>query len=244
MALFRTLHGAPKFLTTQDRRWLRKNYPELSIKGENVLGKVNFTATYNDKSGHFLVLKEGVINNVGGKLLRGNFDVGIRRRTKIVWSALPAVYVKEVDPVSDRHFNQLDKSACLCSPLEEKEFLTPEFQFQKFFEELLIPFLYGQAFYSLEDRWPWSEYTHGLSGLLESYLKISDPLEAQECVQKLSLDKSWPKIKSALIQKAEIKGHLPCFCPKADRIRRCHPNAWMGLKKLRYDIQNKDILIP
>lgn len=244
MALFHTLRGAPKLLTTRDRKWLRRNYPELSVRNGNILGNVSFAATYNSRSGHFLILKKDIINNVGGKLLRGKFDISIQWRTKIVWSALPAVYVKEIDPVSDRHFNQLDKSACLCSPLEEKEFLTPEFKFQKFFEELLIPFLYGQAFYSLEGSWPWSEYTHGVPGLLESYLNISNSLEAQECVQKLSLDKSWPKIKSTLVQKTEIKGHLPCFCPKADKIRRCHPNAWMGLKKLRYDIQNKNISIP
>ena len=38
----------------------------------------------------------------------------------------------------------------------------------------------------------------------------------------------WPDIKRALAQKPHMKGHLPCFCEKRDKIRRCHPARWQG----------------
>jgi hypothetical protein len=49
-------------------------------------------------------------------------------------------------------------------PLEEDDFLDPEFQFRLFLERLVIPFLYGQAFYSANGRWPWIEYDNGELG--------------------------------------------------------------------------------
>ena len=70
-------------------------------------------------------------------------------------------------------------------------------------------------------------------------------MKAQECVQKLSLDRAaWPRIKLALIQKSNIKGHTPCFCPNMDHIRRCHPNAWKGIRQLKQDVKEHGVNIP
>lgn len=234
----------PDFLTAETKRWIRRKYPQLSIREGGVSGAVSFTATHNDESGLFQIIEKGAANDIGGRLLSGKFNISIQERTKKVWSNLPAVYVEKVDPLPERHFNQMDKSACLCSPFDEDKFLVPQLQFEKFFEELVIPFLYGQAYYSLEKRWPWPDLMHGATGLLEAYYRKNDPIKAGECVQKLSLDATWSGVKSALAQKSEVKGHLLCFCPKADKIRRCHPDAWKGLQKLRCDIKAQKISIP
>ncbi len=68
---------------------------------------------------------------------------------------------------------------------------------------------------------------------------------AQDCLDKLSKQdkQTWERVQAALQQKSEIKGHTPCFCPKMDHIRRCHPNAWKGILKLREDIKNQNIVI-
>src|ERR1700727_2238404 len=52
--------------------------------------------------------------------------------------------------------------------------LSGAFQIRAFLEQLVIPFLYGQVFYSSKNRWPWAEYAHGATGILEAYSKTRD----------------------------------------------------------------------
>jgi hypothetical protein len=239
----RDLLGLP-LLEDGDRQWVARRYPGLTVDGDSVRGTVEINATYNAKADRFQILRDGVEDTVGGLRLAGGFSIEIRVRSDVVYSRLPALYVRGMEATADRHFSQQDKSACLCSPLEEDDFLLPNLNFQKFFEELVVPFLYGQLFYSKEGYWPWTEYAHGATGLLESYLRVGDPAKAQTCLSKLALDVNWPRIRSALMQRGPIKGHTPCFCPKMDFIRRCHPDAWKGIRELRDHIESQSIPVP
>jgi hypothetical protein len=237
--------GALIVLKTEDEHWLRDSYPGLTLDGKSVSGHVKFNATYNREFNRFLILADGVIDTVGGLALSGEFRIRIKERADKTASALPAVYVEEVDVVPERHFNPADRSACLCSSLEETDFFQPEFQFRLFLEQLVVPFLYGQISYSQTGRWPWSEYAHGAIGLLESYSDIADRSKAEDCLRRLAHDRNvWPSIKAALQQKPYIKGHTPCFCPKMDKIRRCHPKALRGVLELQRDIRVSGIPIP
>jgi hypothetical protein len=231
-------------ISDKDKDWLTQKYPKLKPTPNEISGEIEFTGNYNSEKNCFRILNDSESNHeVGGITLRGKFRIRIQERENKYLSQLPAVYVEGVDPLPSRHFNQTDKSACLCSPLEEEEFLSQGFSLQLFLQKLVIPFLYGQIFYSNKGYWPWTEYSHGVVGLLESYLKVNDPSKAQDCLNKLSRqDKpGWERVKLALRQKSEIKGHTPCFCPKTDHIRRCHPAAWKGVSKLRQDIKDKNI---
>jgi hypothetical protein len=229
----------------EDEQWLSETYPGLLPNAKGVAGTVEVNATYNSRSNRFLILAGGVANTVGGLALSGEFRIRIEERSDKVISALPALYVEEIEVIADRHFSGIDKSACLCSPLEEHEFLEPELQFRLFLEELVIPFLYGQIFYSLEKRWPWPEYAHGAAGLLEAYSAVADPAKARECLRQLTQDKNaWPRIRAALKQKPYVKGHTPCFCPKMDQIRRCHLDALRGALQLQRDVRVLAIPIP
>lgn len=202
-------------LTKEDEQWLGKTYPGLTPNAKGVAGTIEFNATYNGQDNRFLVLADDVADKVGGVALSGRLRIRIEERSDKSISALPAVYIEEVDQVDDRHFSRIDKSACLCSPLEENEFLEHGLQFRAFLERLVVPFLYGQIFYSLEGRWPWSEYAHGAAGLLEAYSVIADPAKARECLRQLTQDKNaWPRIRAALQQKPYVKGHTPCFLPQ------------------------------
>jgi hypothetical protein len=192
----------------------------------------------------FKFLKKIYVTKFGGVKLNGSFKINVEERSDKAFSDLPALYVENVDTSMDRHFSQRDKSGCLCSPLEENEFLFPTFRFQPFIEELIIPFLYGQLYFTSKRRWPWQDLAHGGSGLLESYFRLADPSKAKECIQRLSHVADWVQIKRVLMQKSEIKGHTPCFCPQKDYIRRCHPEAWKGIQKLRYDIKEFGLNIP
>jgi hypothetical protein len=230
-------------LTTKDEEWLRSAYPGLVPINGGVAGVVEFRATYNRQINRFLILGDSVVDDVGGVGLSVAFRVRIEDRVNKSISRLPAVYLDDVDATEDRHFNQADKSACLCSPLEEDEFLRPELQFRPLLEQIIIPFLYGQAFYSVHGHWPWAEYGHGAVGLLESYALIHDKGRAEDCLRALAQDRAWPQIRAALQQKS-IKGHTSCFCKVAAHIRRCHPRAWEGIARLQEDIRKSAIRLP
>jgi hypothetical protein len=224
--------------------WLRERYPSLTVAGEILSGRIHFKAGYDSSINQFYSIEEGALDPAGALILSGAFRIHIEPRADRSTSRLPALRVDGIDPIADRHFNGADKSACLCSPLEEDEFLQPELQFRLFLEQLVIPFLYGQIYFSLYGRWPWAEYAHGATGVLEAYAKIPDQNHAEECLRLLSKDSQWPMIRSALRQKPYMKGHGPCFCSSGDKFRRCHSAALKGALQLQRDLDAIGIVIP
>jgi hypothetical protein len=216
----------------------------LALTDAGLAGVIKFRAAFDSDSGLFQILEDDLRTEGPGLVLEGEFAVRVEARTSRSFSALPAVYVEEIESCSACHFGP-DKSACLCSALEEDEFLIPDLQFQMFFERLVIPFLYGQVFYSLNQRWPWSEYAHGATGLLESYGRLSQPSKLDSFLQTLAqCQDAWPAIRAALLRKDYIRGHTACFCEKQDQIRRCHPGALEGIRLLQKDIRDAKKAIP
>jgi hypothetical protein len=231
-------------LKKDDEEWLREKYPGLLSAEAGVAGVIKFNASYDTGSSQFSLIAENVTDDTTGLILAGEFKVRIEERTAKIHSALPALYLEDIEPTADRHFGW-DKSACLCSPLEEDEFLTPDLQFRLFIEQLVIPFLYGQLFYSINQRWPWSEYAHYATGLLESYGRYPDSTKAERILQALAQYRDiWPAIRIALLQRDYIKGHTLCFCERKDQLRRCHPGALKGIRQLHHDILELKIAIP
>jgi hypothetical protein len=222
-------------LTAEDKVWLQGAHPGLTLNGDGVVGKVRFRAAYNAAINLFLI-GEPDTTEAGYTILDCDFPIRIAEREELVYSALPALYIEGADPNLDRHISY-DKSACLCSPLEEAEFLAPQFPFRPYFEKLVLPFLYGQAYFSLHGRWPWPEYAHSVVGILESYSKYPGADKVRACLDVLMKCKiDWPAVQSALSQRDYVKGHTPCFCKKKDQIRRCHPGALQGIQRLRREI--------
>ncbi|MGA2605959.1 MAG: hypothetical protein ABSD89_05980 [Halobacteriota archaeon] len=231
-------------LKESDEQWLHDTHPALIPAGNSITGAIEFRASYGQQSNRFSILADHAADPIDAVTLSDAFQIRIEERSDKSDSRLPALYVQGIDPTPERHFNQRDKSACLCSPFDENDFLEPEFQFRPFFEQLVIPFLYGQVFCSSKGHWPWAEYAHGATGILEAYSKVRDQNRAQQCLQKLAQDMSWPKIQSALRQKPYVKGHTPCFCLRMDQIRRCHPVALEGALRLQRDLRALGIPIP
>jgi len=231
-------------LNETDEAWLRSTYPALVSLGDAVTGTIDFRASYNRDTNRFLILDDQLPDQTAGIALSGSFQIRIENRREDSTSQLPALYVQGIDPIPDRHVNPADTSACLCSPLEEREFLQPEFQFRAFLEQLVIPFLYGQLFYASEGRWPWAEYAHGATGILESYFKVPDRSRVEECLRQLLRDANWPRIRPALQQQPYIRGHTLCFCKKMDQIRRCHPAALQGARRLQQDLRTLGVQVP
>jgi hypothetical protein len=232
-------------LTTSDKQWLTERYPGLEIADTKVAGEVQFIATYNKETGRFLQIEHGTVDGVGGLRLSGTFRITIAARTELRDSRLPALMVEGVDTIADRHFNRSDSSACMCNPLEEDEYLEPSFDFQRYFKELVIPFLYGQLYFTQEGHWPWFDYAHGGLGTIEAFSKNPTRAKAEECIQRISRELPfWRIIKPLLLQKSNIKGHTLCTCPRHDHLRRCHPTALTGLRVLKKTVSEQGIDLP
>ena len=235
--------GATTMPQPGDEEWLRERHPGLTVGGGILSGSIQFKAGYDAKINQFFPIEEGATVSTDAVILSGTFKIRIEPRANRSTSRLPALYVDGIEPADNRHFNPADKSACLCSPLEEDDFLQPELQFRIFLEQLVIPFLYGQVYFSSYGRWPWAEYAHGATGVLEAYAKIRDQKHAEECLRLLSQDPEWPMIRPALGQKPYIKGHIPCFCSSGDKFRRCHSAALKGALQLQRDLNALGIII-
>jgi hypothetical protein len=236
--------GALAMLTESDEQWLREQHPALITARRSVAGTIDFRANYDHGNNRFLILHGESVSQVEGVTLSGTFQIRIEERTDKSTSQLPALYVEGIETTPDRHFNQRDNSACLCSPFDEPDFLQPQFQFPIFLEQLVVPFLYGQVYYSSRGNWPWAEYAHGAAGILEAYSKIDDQNRVEECLLQLVQDSSWSRIQSALRQEPYIKGHTPCFCTNMDQLRRCHPRALEGVRRLQQHLKTRGIPVP
>lgn len=230
-----------RMLKETDEEWLRESHPALIRTGGVIAGEIRFRASYNAQTNIFRIVSEDAWEESGTITLAGVFQIRIEERRDESISRLPALHIEGMEPIPDRHFNQQDKSACLCSPFDEDAFLQPELQFRLFLERLIIPFLYGQVFYSSHGRWPWAEYAHGGTGILEAYCRFRDANRAEQCLARLKQDRKWPSIQSALRQTPHIKGHTLCFCEQMDQIRRCHPIALQGALLLQQDLRKRAI---
>lgn len=235
-------HGAPSskkmiILTEEDRIWLSLEHPHLRVDTNEISGILRFTAVYDELNNKFFQIEKETKDTVVGVQLSGSFTISVKDRTNTTLSRLPALYVEGIEPISNRHFNPLDRSACLCSPLEEEKIINSKFDFTLFMKRLVIPFLYGQTFYTLKDRWPWAEYAHGVVGILESYDRIRNPKKIRECLLRLTQDlDAWLIIKIELLLQGSIKSDLPCFCKSGKSISICHKNALSGIRRLKNDV--------
>lgn len=224
-------------LTESDESWLQKCHPELALSPHGIAGTINTVATYNPETNLFQILYNGSPDQVGGVRLRTFFGVRLEERADTSISWLPALYVKDVKPTANRHFVQTDHSACLCSPFEEDKFVAGGLAFIPFFEQLVIPFLYGQEFYSHTGRWPWAEYAHGATGLLEAYAGLANSSKVEECFRRILLETNERRRLLSVIQHlSEVQDKTLCFCPRRGHMQYCHPRALQGLRQLRRDL--------
>ncbi len=231
-------------LSREDRVWLGREYPELTPAPHEVKGLLKFTGAYHEESGRFFILNDEPAHVELGTVLGGAFEIKIRGRLDFEATTLPKLFVDGLPHTLDRHFYQNDFNACLCSPLQHQDFLVPEFKFRRFFNELVVPFLYGQVFLATFGRWPWAEFAHGATGILEAYAASKGRRQTQRCINFLAKDSDWPRIKSALLQEAQVQGDTGCFCRSQRKLRSCHPKAWCGALLLQQDLRYWPVPLP
>lgn len=230
-------------LSNEDKEYL-KGIPALELSEDQkfVTGTISFDAVFDPakEADRFTLIGSEDANTYSGTRLTGAFKVSIEPN----WSpsGLPKLVVLENLPKeARRHFytGEPDLVACVCAPVKEIKFMK-NFSLKEYIETLVIPFLYGQVFFDLKGEWPWKDYSHNTPGILESYHRDDGTDVLDEFLARLKLQRTdWSRLEPILFGSNLPKGHTPCFCSKHDFIRRCHPEAWEGLKKVYSDIHNK-----
>jgi hypothetical protein len=189
----------------------RAKYPGLELAFENncatVYGPLSFEATYD------------------GICLSGQFDV------KII---LPSTYPEflpsafETGKKIPYDFHKHDGgSLCLASRIG---FLK---QYQKkpdllgYIDNLLIPYLYTFVHKEKYNYLPYGELSHGQKGLDESYRPI---LKAYRDKFKVASDLEVLKLLKVLAE-GNYRGHLACPCGSSDKLRNCHGQSILDIKK-------------
>lgn len=221
-----------------DREWLNWACPGLVVNDDQateVRGTIKFSGVY-DKTGSFRIIYNQTKTPPSGIVLSGKYNVVIKKNPDS--SLLPKLYIdtSQVKPSVNRHINPHDSTACVAGVVEEAEFMAEGFEFPRYIEELVIPFLYGQKYLDQYGEWPWFQYSHDTVGILESYYFKGSSSTVELVLKRLKVRADWERIQSLLKRRGFIKGHIPCFCPIGDHIKRCHPNALKGARKLKEDI--------
>jgi len=157
-------------LVKNDIEWLRAEHPSLRVRKDlkQVSGKVRFVGSYDkDKDLYYTPIEFSKEVTLPGIVLSGEYEITIEENKA---QRLPKFYIHDdnIRHTADRHFYN-DESACVCGIIEELKHLEIGLSFRKYFEELALPFLYGQKYYDEYRKWPWKEYAHNLTGALESY---------------------------------------------------------------------------
>jgi hypothetical protein len=225
-------------LSEDDTDWLTARYPDLrpTVTG-GISGVVAIAATYKSEQNDFLILHPGVEDVLQGIRLDIRFEISIEARTSDSASRLPALRIQGIPIEAGRHISP-DGTACLSSPFAETAYLEPVFSFQRYFEDLCIPFLYGQHYFDQKGTWPWDEYSHGSLGILEAYQPAKSPSDVQECLLQLRRDRSsWSRVSAVLKQRGAVSDSIPCICKRHHRMGRCHPRALRGLQQFRRDLR-------
>ncbi len=226
-------------LNENDKKWLQENYPGLTINRENgiqvVSGGFHFDAVYQ------------------GERITDTYEIRIELQGSVL-SDLPKVSdttsrIKNISedrkiPLADLHTYE-DGSACLCVRLAEAELFPDGFSFQKFIDELVVPFYYAQSYFEKSGNWPWETYSHGILGWLEWYFDQRNitPEITDEFLTKLKSTQGWKRILSELSKERGIKGHHSCICGSTKRYRDCHNEVFRGLWKLHHDAKEFGIPI-
>lgn len=126
----------------------------------------------------------------------------------------------KIPRIGERHINR--SGDCCILVWEHWQLTAADVSFGSYFTGPLHQYFLGQHHYDLLGYWPFGERAHGFPGLIEAYAEVlefpdmSPGLEPLKQTLRL-LSQEWPK------------GHWPCPCGSAQKLRKCH---WDKLKEI------------
>ena len=193
------------------RNCINEHYPDLKLKelddGVEILGK---WSVYG---------KEHLIRDYEIKIMFPDDYPKKPPKVMEVGGAIP--------PTKDHHVN-LDGSACLFASPERWEKWPLGAPFANFMLGPVTEFFFSQAYHQLTNSWPFGEWSHGDTGIVEFFanrLKIYDLKSLKQCV----LD----------MLKPQIFRQERCPCGSRERTIRCHGTV---IKELKSKLPSDEIV--
>jgi hypothetical protein len=229
-------------ISQSEKQWLKDKLPTLVVSsdGTEVSGELPFTAVYDADVGFTWLIDP--CQTAPGEQLSATYKIRVQQSKSA--DDVPALKVEDdtIEKILDRHF-YISGNACLCGPVEKYEFLSSGYSFIKFLQKLVIPFLYAQTYFDKHHKWPWGEYSHGVTGIFESYSRgIKSREHLDVClVQLRKIKDKWPRIKSILAGRERLVETSKCFCGSLKQIRKCHPVAWFMVVEFCNDVRKNGI---
>ncbi len=244
-------------LSEEDKEWLETSYPEIRISTkegvEHLSGFLDFDMIYNPDTGSY-TLSSGNRNAIQNKFHiydRYELDIAlieaknsILPETREIGGRIENLRSKLNLKIQDLHAYP-DYMLCLCARQAEESYFPKKFNLPDFIQQLVIPFLYSNSFFEQNNTRPWGEHGHSGLGTLEYYMdqqKFGDKKLVTSTLHALDEDTNTNSSSYfSYLQRIDIPGHLDCVCGSKKRISKCHPNALIGLRKLKNDLANLGI---
>jgi hypothetical protein len=143
-----------------------------------------------------------------------------------------AIAAKHNAKVADLHRNAADGTACVCVKQEEPRRLPPGSGFREYIKELVIPYLFGVAYFDKFGKWPWPECSHGVAGILEFFAELPVDEIPNYCEETIGFLRNYPETWPLCLDRIRNpSGKKPCICGSGTPFESCHPRACKGLRR-------------
>jgi len=190
-------------LLTKTQAEIGAEYPDLGFFVENDIVHVR---------GSFPVVHEGKI------LDRYQIDLTLANDWPDSFPALREI-AGRIPLVAARHMNLADGTACTIVP--EEWLVNPHRDsLVSFLQGPVHNFFLGQSLVELGEPWPFGERPHYKPGLLECYGELLDCKEEPAIQRYLEY-----------LSRKEVKGHWECPCGSGSRLRKCHLDHLLAVRR-------------
>ena len=133
----------------------------------------------------------------------------------------------------DRHINS-DGTCCFTTLAKESILLKKQIKsILDFVDKIVVPFLQNNSYYEINKSYKNGEYSHGISGVMESYFDILKIHDLSKVVYLLL-----KRLRNEKYGKNEI-----CFCGSLKKIKNCHLHLYNDLFLIEKSIISNDLYL-
>jgi hypothetical protein len=259
------LKRTPEFvISSEEQEWIHSNCPRLRFDGGSpplrLSGLLDFDFTYDGP----LALGIAMSFPDFDSQIRDSYDIEVFfDKPPRPYSKIPRIREtggriettrrqRGIIHPGDMHIID-DGDICLCTPVDEPLYFTDGFTLDQYITKLVIPFLYGQAFFEKYGVWPLEGRGHGVIGILESYAEAAgrgqklDPLQVKSMLDIADNKSIAPVhdniVRSHLILEGSVLPNADekCVCGSGKRFGNCHPQAYKGILLLWRDLRQSSL---
>lgn len=211
-------------LSTNDKVWLAKNYPDLVVVERPdfslVQGQFHFKRSYKEVT---------ITDNYSIRLELSDNSKKLPIITEIA-GRLELVLKNHPEfkgNLAELHIYP-SKRLCLAAPQELRLNLLPKFNIKNYFSNYVAPYFYSQSYFEEYETWPWEHLPHDTFGVVVWYIEnASIPGAARETIATLRelANRGNYKAQRIIARATQHESFSPkakCLCGSGKQHMRCH----------------------